>query len=86
MPLEELRPLVEASAGTAAPLSPADRHDLEYAMRLLGNSRPECRDFLWKHFVFGLAYGEIGEEQSLSYDAVRMKIGRCLEEVKSLVT
>jgi RNA polymerase sigma factor (sigma-70 family) len=64
----------------------ADRHDLEYAMKLLTASKPECYDYLWKHFVFGLAYGEIAEEQNLSYDNVRMKIGRCLDEAKSLVS
>ena len=36
-------------------------------------------------FVLGLAYGEIAEDQNLSYDNVRMKIGRCLDEAKSLV-
>jgi len=35
--------------------------------------------------VIGLAYGEIAEEQNLNYDNVRMKIGRCLDEAKSLV-
>jgi DNA-directed RNA polymerase specialized sigma24 family protein len=76
---------VESSAHVS-PLSPADRHDLEYAMSLLDNSKPECREFLWRHFVFGLDYAEIAEEQNVSYDAARMKIGRCLDEVKSLVS
>jgi RNA polymerase sigma factor (sigma-70 family) len=85
MPQDELWQLVESSA-QVSPLSPADRHDLEYAMKLLTASKPECYDYLWKHFVFGLAYGEIAEEQNLSYDNVRMKIGRCLDEAKSLVS
>jgi RNA polymerase sigma factor (sigma-70 family) len=85
MPQDELWQLVESSA-QVSPLSAADRHDLEYAMKLLTASKPECYDYLWKHFVFGLAYGEIAEEQNLSYDNVRMKIGRCLDEVKSLVS
>jgi RNA polymerase sigma factor (sigma-70 family) len=85
MPQDELWQLVESSA-QVSPLSAADRHDLEYAMNLLASSKPECYDYLWKHFVFGLAYGEIAEEQSLSYDNVRMKIGRCLDEAKSLVS
>ena len=85
MPQDELWQLVESSA-QASPLSPADRHDLEYAMKLLTASKPECYDYLWKHFVFGLAYGEIAEEQHLSYDNVRMKIGRCLDEARSLVS
>jgi RNA polymerase sigma factor (sigma-70 family) len=85
IPPEELWQLVDASAHDA-PLSPADRLDLEYAMKLLTASKPECYDFLWKHFVFGLAYGEIAEELKLNYDNVRMKIGRCLEEAQSLMS
>jgi hypothetical protein len=56
MPPEELWQLVEASAQDA-PLSPADRLDMEYAMKLLTASKPEFYDFLWKHFVFGLREG-----------------------------
>ena len=84
MPTKALWRLVEASAHTA-PLSAADKHDLEYAMKLLAASKPECRDYLWQRYIFGLDYAEIAEEQNLSYDNVRMKIGRCLEEAKSLV-
>lgn len=85
MPQDELWQMLEASA-QVTPLSAADRHDLEYAMNLLALSKPECKDFLWKHYVFGLDYGEIAEECSLSYDNVRMKIGRCLDTAKALVT
>ncbi len=42
-------------------------------------------DLLWKHYVIGLDYAEIAEERQLSYDSARMKIGRCLEEARSLV-
>jgi RNA polymerase sigma factor (sigma-70 family) len=84
MPQDELRELVEASEQTA-PMTAADRHDLEYAMKLLDSSKPECRDYLWNHYVIGLAYPEIAEEQNLNYDNARMKIGRCLDEAKSLV-
>jgi RNA polymerase sigma factor (sigma-70 family) len=84
MPQDELWQLVEASS-QATPLTAGDRHDLEYAMNLLTASKPECREYLWKHYVFGLDYAEIAEEQNLNYDNVRMKIGRCLDEAKSLV-
>ena len=84
MPHDELLDLVDASA-QAASLTAADRHDLEYALNLLDRSKPECRDYLWQHYVIGFNYGEIAEEQNLNYDNVRMKIGRCLEEAKSLV-
>jgi RNA polymerase sigma factor (sigma-70 family) len=84
MPQEELRELVEAS-GQSTPLSAEDRMDLEYAMNLLAESKPECRDFLWQHFVFGLDYSELAEERGMSYDNVRMKIGRCLGEAQALM-
>jgi RNA polymerase sigma factor (sigma-70 family) len=84
LPHEELLDLVDASE-QAEPLTAADRHDLEYALNLLDSSKPECRGYLWNHYVIGFDYGEIAEEQNLNYDNVRMKIGRCLDEAKSLV-
>ena len=85
MPEEELWELVEASA-TTVPLSAADKHDLDYAMKLLTRSKPECYEYLWKHFVFGLDYAEIAEAENLSYDNARMRITRCLDEAKRLVS
>ena len=84
MPHDELLDLVDASE-QAEPMTAADRHDLEYALKLLDSSKPECRGYLWNHYVIGFDYGEIAEEQNLNYDNVRMKIGRCLDEAKSLV-
>jgi RNA polymerase sigma factor (sigma-70 family) len=85
LPPEELWQMVEASAQDT-PVSPAVRLDLEYAMKLLTSSKPECYDFLWNHFVIGLDYGDIAEDRKMTYDGVRMKITRCLEEAKSLVS
>lgn len=85
MPNDELLDLLDTSE-QAEPMTAADRHDLEYALKLLDGSKPECRDYLWNHYVIGFDYSEIAEEQNLNYDNVRMKIGRCLEEAKSLVT
>jgi len=84
MPPEEILELVEASQ-KAAPLSAADKHDLEYALNLLTSSKPECREYLWRHFVLGLDYAEIAEADDLTYDNARMRISRCLDEAKSLV-
>jgi RNA polymerase sigma factor (sigma-70 family) len=81
---DEILDLLDASA-QAEPMTAADRHDLEYALKLLDDSKPECRGYLWNHYVIGFDYSEIAEEQNLNYDNVRMKIGRCLEEAKSLV-
>src|SRR5258705_760674 len=71
--------MVEASA-QSAPLSPEDRLDLEHAMKLLTDAKPECSEFLWQYFVLGLDYSELAEKRNLSYDNVRMKISRCLGE------
>jgi RNA polymerase sigma factor (sigma-70 family) len=84
MPNDELLDLLDASE-QAEPMTAADRHDLEYALKLLDSSKPECRGYLWNHYVIGFDYNEIAGEQNLNYDNVRMKIGRCLEEAKSLV-
>src|SRR5580698_725168 len=78
---EELWRMMEVSAQDA-PMTPAVRHDLDYAIKLLTATKPECSDLLWRHYVIGLDYGEIAEERNLNYDNVRMKIGRCLDEAK----
>jgi RNA polymerase sigma factor (sigma-70 family) len=84
-PPEDLWQMMELSAQDA-PMSPAVRHDLDYAIKLLTAAKPDCSDLLWRHYVIGLDYGEIAEERNLSYDNARMKIGRCLDEAKSLVS
>jgi RNA polymerase sigma-70 factor (ECF subfamily) len=83
---DELWRMMEVSAQDA-PISAQTRHDLDYAIKLLSAAKPECYDLLWKHFVIGLDYAEIAAEKiNLSYDAVRMQIGRCLEQAKSLIS
>jgi DNA-directed RNA polymerase specialized sigma24 family protein len=67
-------------------VSPAVRHDLDYAIKLLTAAKPECSDLFWRHYVIGLDDAEIAEEQDLKYDNIRMKIGRCLDETKSLIS
>jgi RNA polymerase sigma factor (sigma-70 family) len=84
LPPEEITELVDLSA-TVTPLAAGERLDLAYAMKLLAESKPECVEYLLKHFITGLDYGEIAEELKVNYDAARMKIGRCLETVRELV-
>lgn len=85
LPEEELRELVEATTASA-PLSPADRHDLDYALKLLASAKPDCLEYLWNHYVVGLDYGEIAETEQLEYDTVRIRIRRCLDTAQSLVS
>ena len=68
------------------PISPGIRHDLDHVIKLLTAVKPDCSDLLWKRYVIGLDYAEIAEERQLSYDNARMKIGRCLEEARSLAS
>jgi RNA polymerase sigma factor (sigma-70 family) len=79
-----LHEAIEASA-VNQPLSPADRLDLEYAMELLSHAKPPCYEYLWKHFIVGLDYGEIAAEYAIGYDAARMRIERCLELAQKLL-
>ena len=84
LPPEEFVELISLSVA-ATPLATGERLDLDYAMKLLAESKPECVETLSKHYLQGLDYGEIAEEQNLNYDAARMKVGRCLETVRELV-
>jgi RNA polymerase sigma factor (sigma-70 family) len=81
---DEIRELIEASA-QAEPISAGDRHDLDYAMKLLINAKPECYDYLMQRFIFQSKVTEIAEERELTPAAAGMKISRCLETVKALV-
>ena len=82
---DELWRMMEVSAQDA-PITAQTRHDLDYAIKLLTAAKPECYQLLWQHYVVGRDYGEIAEERGLNYDAVRMQIGRCLDQAKSLVS
>ena len=82
---EELWQLMEVSAQDA-PITAQIRLDLDHAIKLLTATKPECSEFLWRHFVIGLDYAEIAEEWNLSYDNARMNFGRCLEEARSLIS
>jgi RNA polymerase sigma factor (sigma-70 family) len=82
---EELWQMMDVSAQDA-PMTAATRHDLDHIIKLLTATKPDCSDLLWKHYVIGLDYAEIAEERNLSYDNARMKIGRCLDEAKSLAS
>lgn len=81
-PPEELVRLADTQDSS---LSAADRLDLEAAMRMLTEAKPECHTLLWKYFVLGLDYDDIAAESEASYDSVRMKVGRCLELAQTLV-
>jgi len=55
-------------------------------MKLPDQFQAGMQRFLVETLVFGLDYSEIAAEQGMSYDSVRIKIGRCLLIAKSLVS
>jgi RNA polymerase sigma factor (sigma-70 family) len=81
---EEIWRAIEASAKDK-PLSPGDRVDLNWAMELLRQAKPPCYGFLWEHYILGWDYYQVAKANGLRYDAARVKIGRCLRLVQSLV-
>jgi RNA polymerase sigma factor (sigma-70 family) len=85
LPPDELLQMMESTAQDK-PIAPGVRQDLEHIIKLLTAAKPDCSDLLWKHYIIDLDYAEIAAERQLSYDAVRMKIGRCLEEARLLVS
>ena len=84
-PAEELWQIIEKTPQFDREWEFLDKFHVKEALSLLDKSKPECREYLWNHYVIGFDYAEIAEEQDLNYDNVRMKIGRCLDEAKSLV-
>jgi RNA polymerase sigma factor (sigma-70 family) len=75
---EELLRVFESVAETEQ-LSAGDRLDLESTLERLRAVKPPCYTLLVQHYIFGLGYAEMAEELGMEYDAVRMKIKRCLE-------
>lgn len=84
LPSSEITELIEASEDVM-PLATGELADLEYALGLLDAAKPECRDLLWSHYVLDMDYADIAEAKELKYDAVRMRVGRCLEEARALM-
>ena len=81
---DEMRRLLDETAHLSV-RTPGVSHDLDYAMKLLSNAKPECHALLWAHYVQDVGYAEIADEKGTSYDAVRMQITRCLDEARKLL-
>lgn len=80
---EELEKAVEASA-IEEPFQPEEQHELQLCLARLRRVKPPCYDYLTKHYFRGLDLGTLAREYGLTYNAMRMRINRCLELAKSL--
>lgn len=81
---DELIRLIDAS-GTKQAIAPDELAELNDALEVLKKSKPECLSLLWARYILGLGIGEIAAEMGVAFDAVRMKINRCLTATRSLL-
>jgi RNA polymerase sigma factor (sigma-70 family) len=76
---------VLANSFETAPVPPGVRADLEYALKLLVEVRPPCRNHLWDFYVFEYTYREIAKARGMSTEAVRKAVNRCLALAQELI-
>lgn len=84
LPEEELWEMIESAVAPSG-MSAADRLDLQHTLKMLARVKPDCDEYLWQHYVFGLDYAEMAAQRQATADSVRMRINRCLEEAQKLV-
>ena|ERR1017187_5921312 len=80
---DELREIVEAGNRE---MSPGVKQDLEFALSLLAQRDAECAQLLWLHHVLGWTIIDIAEALQEAYDAVRIRLGRCLQKAQALIS
>jgi RNA polymerase sigma factor (sigma-70 family) len=59
-------------------------HDFEWAVKQLNRLKPKCRYLIWKHVIDELDLKEIAALLKKTYDAVRVQVSRCLEDVGNI--
>ena len=67
------------------PVSSEVRDELEYALRLLKRSKPECVEYLRNFYFLGMDKKDFAQEYDITEATGRMRIKRCLEKARSLV-
>ena len=75
----------EVIAARDKAIAPGVKHDLEYAMGLLGASKPLCREWLWLHHIWEWNIQSIAEAYGRTYNAMRMHLKRCLKLAELLM-
>lgn len=63
-----------------------ERIELEEILSLLRESSRPCVDFLWDRYVVGLPFEVMGEQYSITDDAARKRVTRCLQLARELVS
>ena len=80
---DSLREAVEAS-GETRPFEPGEREDLDETMDLLRRVQPPCHDYLMEVYIYGSEIADLARDAGVSYDAMRMRINRCLQLARDL--
>lgn len=83
--LDLLRELLDRSLHDQ-PANFAERDLCNRALELVGKVDPPCRELLVQRFLPGCELETIAEALNLSYDAVRMRVTRCLELANELLS
>src|ERR1700690_2475167 len=84
MPPEEIIKEADISM-RVEPVTSEVRDELEYALRLLKHSKPECVEYLRNFYFLGMANEDIAQEHDITEATARMRIRRCLKKARSLV-
>jgi RNA polymerase sigma factor (sigma-70 family) len=82
IPLDQLWALVDAS-GQVEPITASEREEFAPLRRALAELSESTRRAILLRYFEGLPHAEIGQELGKSADAVRMEIGRGLEELRA---
>jgi len=75
--------LIQASAETN---NSQEQNDLEAAIEILRNAEPECFELLWARYAVARDLAALAAEAGLTYDAMRMKVKRCRDTAKAVLS
>lgn len=81
---DELRRYVETS-DMHQPANFEERDLLDRALQLIRKVQPPCQELLIRAFLLEEDYATLAESLKTSYDAIRMRVKRCLELAQELL-
>ena len=77
---EAFREWEERIRGSGSERTDDEREALE-AIEILRKSDPECAELLAETHLYGMGYDEVAKLRESTYDAIRMRVNRCLEKI-----